>query len=181
MDATDYDIDALARAAGVNPRTVRYYVRERLIPSPGTRGPGARYGRSAVDRLRLVKLLQSDGWPLAKIREKLEQLDEDGVRAALGDPPELPLPLSDTALSYVRKVMKKGTRRERVGEADLFAAPAAALVPVDPPSGWEIRKSTWERIRLSPNVELSVRRPLAPEESKKVDRLIEAARKLFEP
>ena len=42
------------------------------------------------------------------------------------------------------------------------------------------RRSQWERIALGPNVELQVRRPLSRAENRAVERLLDAARALFE-
>lgn len=189
IDSEELDLAALADAAGVTTRTVRYYVSQGLLPSPGTRGPGTKYDRALIDRLQLIKLLQQKHWPLAKIRLQLETLDENGVREALGAPPELPL--SDSALTYVRGV---------IGERDApppRTTAAALRVPGRPPqphvresqdlfgapepkqSKWDIRRSTWERIRIAPDVELALRRPLTPDMNKLVDRLLDAARDFF--
>jgi len=40
-------------------------------------------------------------------------------------------------------------------------------------------KSTWERLRLSRDVELHIRRPLTRERNKLVDRLLDAAKNIF--
>jgi DNA-binding transcriptional MerR regulator len=147
------DLAELARASRVSPRTIRYYIHQGLIPSPGKRGRGARYDRGLLDRLELIKLLQRDAWPLAKIANHLAELDEEGVRRELGAPPELPL--GDGPPSYVR-------------ESEF-------------PPPYETSRSTWERVRVGPKVEISVRTPLSSEERKLVDRLVQAARKIFEP
>lgn len=186
----DLDLATLADASGVSPRTIRYYVQQGLLPSPGTRGPGTRYDRALVERLQLIKLLQRSHWPLSKIRDHLEQLDEEGVRRELGHLPELPL--SDSALTYVRRVMgHHGGRTEDVAAA---ARPASAMSALPdqfgvaeslarPAAGradkWEVRKSTWERIRLAPDVELCIRRPATREQNKLVERLVQAARDFF--
>lgn len=47
------------------------------------------------------------------------------------------------------------------------------------PGEWQTTKSTWERVRLSRDVELNIRRPLTREQNKLIDRLLEAARKIF--
>src|SRR5690349_19123247 len=156
-ESEDLDLAELANAAGVTPRTVRYYVQQGLLPSPGTRGPGTKYDRSLLERLQLIRLLQREHWPLSKIREHFESLDDEGVRKELGVPPELPLPgVSESALKYVRGVLGRGrqasapspARRER----DLFGEDAhATLSRTTPPSEaskWQVTKSTWERIRL---------------------------------
>jgi len=189
-DSEDLDLAELAKAADVTPRTVRYYVQQGLLPSPGTRGPGTKYDRALLERLQLIKLLQREHWPLSKIREHLDALDEDGVRRELGQPPELPLPsLSDSALKYVRGVL--GRHRQAAGapaeqrEPSLFDQKPRALGAAGAPEAgaasgkWQVTKSTWERIRLTRDVELSIRRPLTREQNKLVDRLLEAARRIF--
>ena len=41
-------------------------------------------------------------------------------------------------------------------------------------------RSQWDRLTLAPDVELHVRRPLSREQNRQVERLIEAARDIFE-
>lgn len=65
-------LDELAERAGVSPRTVRYYIAQGLLPSPGRLGPMTRYGREHLERLRLVKRLQEERLSLAEIRSRLE-------------------------------------------------------------------------------------------------------------
>lgn len=177
----DLDLSQLASAAGVTPRTVRYYVQQGLLPSPGTRGPGTRYDRSLLDRLQLIKLLQRQHLPLSEIRRRLEGLDDDGVRQALRSLPETRP--NDTALGYVRRVLS------RVEEPDdslfaAFASPQAAeqaaaypAARASPPT--QPMRATWEHITLAPDVELHIRRPLSREQNKLVDRLLDAARAIF--
>lgn len=183
IDRDELDLVQLAKAAGVTPRTVRYYMQQGLLPSPGTRGPGTKYDRALLDRLLLIKGLQRQHLPLSEIRRRVEPLDDEGVRAALGGDPELPL--RDTALGYVRAVMNRVKQPGeslpvrvaappppgyRDAEADLFGSAPARKYPM---------KGTWERVSLSPEVELHVRRPLSREQNKLVDRLLEAAREIF--
>jgi DNA-binding transcriptional MerR regulator len=184
-DSEELDLAELANAAGVTPRTVRYYVQQGLLPSPGTRGPGTKYDRALLEKLQLIRLLQREHWPLSKIRDHFESLDEEGVRRELGKPPELPLPkMSESALKYVRGVLGRDKRR---GSLSAKGAEARAIMMrvAPPPKGgtaageWQVTKSTWERIRLSRDVELSIRRPLTREQNKRIDRLLEAARRIL--
>lgn len=184
-DSEELDLAELANAAGVTPRTVRYYVQQGLLPSPGTRGPGTKYDRALLEKLQLIRLLQREHWPLSKIRDHFESLDEEGVRRELGKPPELPLPkMSESALKYVRGVLGRDKRR---GSPSAKGAEARAImmrVAPAPEGGtatgeWQVTKSTWERIRLSRDVELSIRRPLTREQNKRIDRLLEAARRIL--
>jgi DNA-binding transcriptional MerR regulator len=191
-DPTTYDLNELSVAADVTPRTIRYYVQQGLLPSPGTRGPGTRYDRAHLDRLHLIRRLQRQHLPLAEIRRRLEPLDDDGVREALRTSPEQPA--GSSALDYVRDLLSRQSTRQR--EAPQMAAGVhpqmlAEARPLPPPPAAVMAKhlaaapvtrstrSTWERVPLAPDVELHVRRPLSREQNRQVERLIEAARDLF--
>jgi len=171
-ESDDLDLLELAEAAGVTARTIRYYVQQGLLPSPGTRGPKTKYDRAMLDRLQLIKLLQRRHQPLSEIRRMLESLDEDGVREALGSAPELPL--GESARAYIGDVMSK------LGEPKGVAESSPDLFSTQPARSYRyVNKSTWEHITLAPDVELHVRRPLSREQNKRVDRLLNEARNIF--
>jgi len=67
-----YTIGKIARTAGVNIQTLRYYERRRLL-SPGTRkASGYRlYDEGALKRLRFIKNAQELGFSLKEISELL--------------------------------------------------------------------------------------------------------------
>ena len=201
-----YELAELCDRAGVTPRTVRYYIQQGLLPAPGTRGPGTRYDERHLNRLLLIRRLQRDHLPLAEIRRRLEALDDDALRAQLQAEPEPPRPSS--ALDYVRGVLGGGARgaggsaamsepppmmqslrrpvgaeRAAPGEGEPLLARAMPASPSMPAPGagkpGAVERSQWERITLAPDVELHVRRPLAREQNKLVDRLVHFARTLF--
>jgi DNA-binding transcriptional MerR regulator len=147
-EGDELDLAELSRASRVSPRTIRYYIHEGRLPSPGKRGRGARYDRGLVNRLELIKLLQRDGWPLGKIAERMRELDEEGVR----------------------REVEGGGRRVETGEPPILT-PASSLIP---------QRSIWERVRIDPNLEISVRTPLSAQQKKLADRLVELARAIFE-
>ena len=198
--AQTYDLNELSAAADVTPRTVRYYVQQGLLPSPGTRGPGTRYDRAYLDRLQLIRRLQREHLPLAEIRRRLEALDDDGVREALGASAEQTT--KPSALDYVRELLSRQAART-IGEPPMAAGAAPPAVPQAALGRWTFgamlgrapppeptlaaqvvqqsrsARSTWERVPLAPDVELHIRRPLSREQNRQVERLIEAARDLF--
>jgi hypothetical protein len=49
-----------------------------------------------------------------------------------------------------------------------------------PPQPAPIERSQWDRVALSPDVELHIRRPLGRTQQKQVDRLVAIARELLE-
>jgi len=99
-------ISELARAAGVPVATVKFYLRDGLVP-PGraTSATQATYDDSHLQRLRLVRaLVEVGGMPLAKVRVVLDVVDRppadpyDAVGEALAALP----PYVDTAPPYGR-------------------------------------------------------------------------------
>lgn len=197
-----YSLTELADLAGVTPRTVRFYLAQGLLPSPGATGPGVKYAEAHLDRLRLIRRLQREHLPLAEIRDRLSGLDGSRI-AMLADavltPDGVHVPNSsdpaDTALDYVRRLLQP---ERRAGSSLLMRAmsmPEAPALPLaastlqapgsseEPP--WTggptgLERSQWDRIALAPDIELHVRRPLPRPMSKKVDRLVSIARELFE-
>jgi hypothetical protein len=53
----------------------------------------------------------------------------------------------------------------------------SAAASIKPPVGWD--RSQWDRIVLTPDVELHVRRPLTREGNKRLERLLEEARRIL--
>ena len=239
-DPDAFDLPDLAAESGVSPRTIRYYVQQGLIPSPGTRGPNTRYDRGHLDRLQLIRRLQRQHLPLAEIRRRLDELDDAGVRAALATLP--PDPPKSSALDYVRQVLAggqpvhwsveappvysatpaPGAARSSVARPEASAARAAPELSAPPPTieaeeatvsrSFSLRtppaaaepdgvadessaasaawshpnplpkrppRSQWERLTLDPDIELHIRRPLSREGNRRVERLLDAARRIF--
>ena len=129
MEHQSYRLGELADAAGVSPRTVRYYIAQGLLPSPGRLGAGTRYGTEQLDRLQLIRHLQDQGLSLAEIRDRLEPKATPTLAEA-GWPPLEPA---------------------------LAMLPAKNPAPSPPPRP-QVARSVWERIALAPGVELNVRR-----------------------
>jgi DNA-binding transcriptional MerR regulator len=178
MEHDSYDLLELCDAADVTPRTVRYYVQQGLLPSPDARGRGARYDRTHLERLQLIKRLQAKHLPLAEIRNQLGELSDGAVSSLVAEPPAKNT--SGSALKYVRSVLA-GTKGSP--PADVYtdsSAPSAhaQITPSTRDSPVQSR-STWDRIALSSDIELHVRRPLSRVQNKLLERLIEHARSLF--
>jgi DNA-binding transcriptional MerR regulator len=172
-DTQIYDLAELSDRARVTPRTVRYYIQQGLLRAPGMTGPGAKYGEGHLDRLRLIRRLQQAHLPLAEIRRRLEALSDAEARELLSQTlgvNEARTPRAGTAADYARGLLNPTARP---GPAAL-----ASSAPTPPPSAAD--RSQWERISLTPDLELHVRRPLSREHNKLVERLLAHARRLLE-
>jgi DNA-binding transcriptional MerR regulator len=191
-----YSLADLSGLADVTPRTVRYYIAQGLLRSPGTTGPGARYDDGHLARLRLIRRLQREHLPLAEIRARLASLTDDEAIAEAEGPAEPP---AESALDYVRGVLEGGAFRMSPGPDWLAASPPPASPrhlsrtlssslreqvepgpPLDAEAPAAPDRSHWERYTLAPDVELHVRRPLTRSQNRAVTRLVETARQLLE-
>ena len=68
---SQYSITDLEKMTGIKPRTIHYYIKERLIPSAAVAGGGAFYNDEHVMRLNLIKEMQRSHLKLSGIREAL--------------------------------------------------------------------------------------------------------------
>jgi DNA-binding transcriptional MerR regulator len=201
---TEYSLQDLADLAGATPRTIRYYIAQGLLASPGRVGPGTTYTEGHLNRLRLIRRLQREHLPLAEIRTRLAALDDATVASLVAAPPSEPA--AGSAVDYIRGVLggdgpiertlwdptiRAGSPSSPVGPP---ASPAVRLSPDLEPSRPHVAepsptyaaatpapdRSQWDRILLAPDVELHVRRPLARLVHKRVERLIAIAREILE-
>lgn len=75
-------IGELARRAGVNVQTVRFYERRGLLEAPARRASGYReYGRATLERLRFIRRAQELGFTLAEITDLLALRLDPGTTA----------------------------------------------------------------------------------------------------
>lgn len=76
-------IGGVAKAAGVNVETIRYYQRLKMLEEPAKLLGGVRrYGDAAVARVRFIKRAQELGFSLAEIQRLLRLEDPQSCGAA---------------------------------------------------------------------------------------------------
>lgn len=169
-----FSLADLCDLADVTPRTVRYYITQGLLRPPTGAGPAARYEDGHLYRLRLIRRLQREHLPLAEIRRRLDALSDADVERLTTEPG----PVTDSAVAYVARVLGShgvGGTRPQPAPVPRSGPPAEGMTAVP---GDRVR-SQWERITITPEIELHVRRPLSRDQNRRVDRLLETARTLF--
>ncbi|WP_437783598.1 helix-turn-helix domain-containing protein [Sorangium sp. So ce1097] len=142
LPVTTYKLDELAAAAGVAPRTVRYYVQRGLLPAPEFRGKDTSYGREHLARLRAIKVLQQAHLPLEEIQARLAGAGVDDIER-----------IARTVAAAPRA-------------AAPCPGPGDAAAPLAPGAGAP-RGERWERVEIADGVELHVRTD-APERSRRI-------------
>lgn len=109
-------IGKVARAAGVNVETVRYYERVSLLRQP-PKPPGGvrRYADNAVARIRFIKRAQELGFSLAEIKRLLALQEAQSCGAARA------LAAEKLALVEARVIdleLMRGVLKELIGRCD---------------------------------------------------------------
>ena len=162
----DLEISELCQRVDIPLRTVRYYIQQGLLPPTQREGAGRgpRYGEVHVATLRAIRELQKQGLTLESIRERLASLDMRGLeRLAKADELGMSGAAPDAARTEFRFISAVRVR-------DVATRPG---IPAEP------ARSNWERIAITPDIEIHVRRPLAPYWNKRLEALLKLARRLL--
>jgi DNA-binding transcriptional MerR regulator len=120
-----FKLEELAEAAGVSPRTVRYYVQRGLLPAPAFRGRDTVYDEDHLIKLRAIRRLQEQYLPLDAIqielarrsRAELEEISK-GAAPPRDDRPVLVPPPVREPEKWVRWELRPGVEllaSERAG------------------------------------------------------------------
>jgi MerR family transcriptional regulator, mercuric resistance operon regulatory protein len=109
-------VGALARKAGVNVETVRYYQRLGLLELPERPPRGVRrYGDEALSRVRFIKRAQELGFSLAEIRRLMRLGDSQSCGEARALAAEK-LALVESRLRDLERL--RGVLKELIGRCD---------------------------------------------------------------
>lgn len=182
MPDAEFDLKALCDRADVTPRTVHFYVQQGLLPPAGAPGPGARYGEGHVSRIKLIRLLQKQHLPLAEITRRLKGFNDQQVAALLKDTKARREKSRGSALDYIRGVLNEQGSIPSIRASLASASPLMEMSPASlGPPGAESARSQWERFTLTDGIEVHVRRPLAREQQRQLDKILTAARKILGP
>lgn len=186
----------LAAASGLEPRTIRSWVAQGLLPPPLTRGPAARYPADTLSRLLAIRTMRNAlGMSLTDIRKELlvanpEQIAAYASRAetlAKPSPPAGNPPSS--ALDYIAN-LRAGVPKPPPSVAAEAAAPppraATGLEALEHRLGQgrseparKARAEEWLRIPVTPDVELTVRGPLDAEQRTRLERCADLIRDIL--
>jgi DNA-binding transcriptional MerR regulator len=169
----NYSLVELAKLADVTPRTIRFYIAQGLLPSPEAAGPRTTYTDEHLKRLLLIKQMQASGMPLATIRAQLRSM---GVIDF-----DEPLQAKESAVDYIRGVLgpRAALPTPVSAPASVPATPPAPAAISVPPEIQEPDRSQWDRVGITPDLEIHIRRPASRTDQKRINRLIEYARQLF--
>lgn len=170
-DDTSLTIEELAAQTDTSVRTIRYYIAEKMLPGPGSRGKGAIYTEEHLLRLRLIRRLVERREPLAEIRAMMARITDDEVRALLAE--------EDTRAQTLERARTPERAEQAVSPKAYIAAlleqaraPTSQALPPSqaPGAGYDKSQfsgptrrsvtggqaSAWRRLELAPGVELHI-------------------------
>ncbi len=107
-------IGRLAKAAGVNVETIRYYQRRGLITEPHKpQGGHRRYSPAAITRIAFIRRAQQLGFSLAEVKELLQHSDGANHRETrrIAERKQESLELQIAQLTRMRKRLKSLVER----------------------------------------------------------------------
>lgn len=87
-----YTIEQLQKESGVSPRSLRYWIRLKLVPKPIGRGRGARYDDRHLIRARLIAHLRSSRMKIAAIRARIGSRSDEELLPLLPPRPRATTP-----------------------------------------------------------------------------------------
>ncbi|NOK62539.1 MAG: hypothetical protein GFH27_549333n27 [Chloroflexi bacterium AL-W] len=163
-----YTIGELAQAAGVTPRTIRYYTAEGLLPPPDTRGRYALYGETHLLRLRLIARLKDAYLPLGEIKSRLQPLSNEQMQQLLTTETQ-PTPSTGSASDYIAQVLGKRSMPPTSAEATYKQSHEATtrdrpMVQAHAPFGKPSPSERYKEAPSQPSLHLGYVEPL-PEET----------------
>jgi len=187
-------IEELAERTHTSPRTIRYYIAEGMLPSPGARGRAANYGGEHLARLQLLRTLLARRLPLAEIKRTLAGLSLPEIQALLDEEQERQHALDQAAQTpspkrYISELLRQTQVQQSAHSAllrqpkpQVGSPPSAKPVstPLSTSSSMSARAqhiSEWQRIALTPDIELHVRAEAAERLRPLLDALVALAQR----
>lgn len=155
MEEKEFTIQELIQQSGVSRRNVYFYTQQGILPPPQGAGLAAHYFERHLLRLLALPVYRSQGLRLDQIREELENISLDELRALVADNPQKP-------------------------SGGVFALPKQAALSIQEEKGtYPLGSRRIVHYDLPGGVELAVPEDLRPEMQEKVVTLLREAGRIF--
>lgn len=202
MMQLEHSLADLSNATGVEARTIRSWVSQGLLSAPLSRGALARYPSDTLLRIQAIRVMREElGMSLSDIRMELLTAPPDRIahlarraeKLRRGTPPdtEVSAEPDGSALEYMKRLRRASQEASRAsGTASLGASPTPENRGFDAleyqlgrdrlPPARKARSEEWLRIRITPDVELSVRGHFDSEQQAKLLRCADLIRDILD-
>jgi len=200
MEENTYTITDLEKETGLSRRTIHFYMKEKLIPSPDGTGGGARYSEEHILRLRLIGEMQKSHLKLSGIREALDAMSITEMKT-----------LAEKIVAGPRKVWDKEALASWITSDEGFVASRQSSTPkTNEPAAAEakdfsflkigarqpspkgqsspsylkdlkrshsVREESWQRFNVADGLEVNIRSDMLQRHHQKLIQFIEEFRK----
>ena len=199
-DPTRYSIGDLERLAGMNRRTIHFYVAQEVLPPPEGAGVAAKYTEEHLQRLILVKQLKKghlklagikaelSGLSVQRLRELSQQIEKQGPQKwnyeALADwieerPDRNLAEVREDISIYGQPKYSLGRRGGESADHDQGRSseePTASFITYKS----ELENTSWERHRVIDGVEMHIRQDIADEHKTDIETIMKKLRQIME-
>ncbi|MTW18368.1 MerR family transcriptional regulator [Rhodoplanes serenus] len=186
----------LAASSGLEPRTIRSWVAQGLLPPPLSRGPAARYPADTLSRLLAIRTMRDAlGMSLTDIRKELlvaspEQIAAYASRAeTVAKPSQATGNPASSALDYIASLRARAPQPAPFLTAEATPPRPRTATGIEalehrlgqgrPEPARKARAEEWLRIPVTPDVELTVRGPLDAEQRMRLERCADLIRDIL--
>jgi len=136
-------------------RTIRYYMAEGLIQTPGEKqGTASLFGYLNLLQLLTVKKLQAEHLPIRKIRELVAGKSEQELEMLLG--------VGTVAARKSRETDAKRYLESLLAPESSPPLREAAAAPPPPAPQMIDQSASWQRVEIEPGLELHIRSDYSP-------------------
>jgi len=181
MSEGKYTLARLSELTELPERKVRFYMHAHLVPPPEAKGKG-RFGDEQLAALLAVRSLRDAGLSLGAIKDYLGIGGDDaGEEKAPGAGVIAEIV---AALKMGADLLQPARLRELTDSIlgvgpTLFSKVFSSLGRRAKPHVERMPRSTWERIPVTGQLELHVKRPLSKRQDRALEQLMERAEELF--
>ena len=136
-------------------RTIRYYMAEGLIQTPGEKqGTASLFGYLNLLQLLTVKKLQAEHLPIRKIRELVAGKSEQELEMLLG--------VGSVAAKKSRETDAKRYLESLLAPDSAQLSKQAVAAPPPPAPQMLDQSASWQRVEIEPGLELHIRSDYSP-------------------
>jgi hypothetical protein len=159
---------------GVDLRVLRSWMElpYRILVGFG-RGYGKRYPQAFLDRAMLVQRLRAENLPLAEVASRLRAVSDEDLAALLATAqPSGSSRVKGSAADYAEMMLSsRGLSLNLTAAVPVFQRVRPAVA--------NVARSSWERIPITPELEIHARRPMTRDQNRRLEDLLKEAERLF--
>lgn len=169
-----YSLKEVAAQVGVDLRVLRSWMElpYRILVGFG-RGYGKRYPQAFLDRAMLVQRLRAENLPLAEVASRLRAVSDEDLAALLPTAqPSGSSRVKGSAADYAEMMLSsRGLSLNLTAAVPVFQRVRPAVA--------NVARSSWERIPITPELEIHARRPMTRDQNRRLEDLLKEAERLF--